>query len=141
MDSALELFCGVGGLHYALRQARPDVRVLRAFDLDDAAAATYRHNFPGTPLSTSSIVSLKAAELEALGADCWLCSPPCQPYTRQGLQLAEQDGRANALEHLLGLLEADGSLLPAALLLENVVGFESSRARARLHALLIGAGY
>ena len=42
----------------------------------------------------------------------WLLSPPCQPYTRQGLQHNESDRRATALEHLIDLLELDGSLLP-----------------------------
>jgi len=158
----LEFFSGIGGLHYAL--ARSGVmcfEVLRAFDLDDAAVRTYRHNHPGTPVSTANIGSLKSAELVALAGDCWLLSPPCQPYTRQGLQLGIADGRSSALTHLVDLLEraggegegegkgegegvaaADGApLLPDSLLLENVVGFESSPMRQRLHAVLVARGY
>jgi tRNA (cytosine38-C5)-methyltransferase len=102
--------------------------------------ATYRHNLPATQVSTANLCSIKPQELRC-GGDVWLLSPPCQPYTRQGLQLAEGDRRASALEHLLSQLELDSTLLPGALLLENVVGFESSAARARLHAVLTRAGY
>ena len=39
------------------------------------------------------------------------------------------------------MYELDGSLLPGALLLENVVGFESSASRKRLCTVLTTAGY
>ena len=170
MDSelkVLEFFSGIGGLHYALELAAPGSRVLRAYDVDDAANASYRHNHPTTPICARNIAALKASELA--GVDCWLLSPPCQPYTRQGPQRASDDKRAQALSHLIDLLEAEAaheeeeaaartneraehnevdaaasapsSLFPKAMLLENVVGFESSATRARLHRVLIRAGY
>jgi len=140
---ALEFFSGVGGLHYALQQSGALHEVMRAYDVDSAAVATYRHNHVETSVSTTNLCTIKAADLRAACGrnDLWLLSPPCQPYTRQGLQLAEGDRRATALEHLIDVLEHDSSLLPGALLLENVVGFESSASRARLHAVLTRAGY
>lgn len=141
--TALEFFSGIGGLHYAfMRAAHPDARMLTAFDVDDAAGRTYRHNFPDTRLSAADIASLKASDLEALAADAWLCSPPCQPHTRQGLQLGDSDRRSKALTHLVNLLDnGTEAMLPRALLLENVVGFESSSARGRLHAVLLRRGF
>lgn len=137
----LEFFSGIGGLHYALRDTRIPHKVLKSYDVDDAAVKTYRHNMPDTPVSTQNISSLKAAELPR--ADCWLLSPPCQPYTRQGLQLQGRDSRAAAMQHIIDLLELDeaNELRPTYLLLENVVGFESSGTRARIYAVLIAAGY
>ena len=139
----VEFFSGIGGLHYALRRAGVPHRVVRAYDVDVAAMSTYRHNMPQTSTSTIDLLRLKGEELRAACGrnDVWLLSPPCQPYTRQGLQLAANDGRASALEHLLDMIEGDASLLPSALLLENVVGFESSASRARLHAALVRADY
>ncbi|EOD23622.1 hypothetical protein EMIHUDRAFT_44391, partial [Emiliania huxleyi CCMP1516] len=138
----VEFFAGIGGLHYALQRSGVPHRVVQAFDVDDSAVRTYRHNLPRTPVSTKNIVSLQQADLQRLAADCWLLSPPCQPHTRQGLQLAESDGRAAALARLVDLLEAaDPPLLPSSLLLENVVGFESSSTRTRLRAVLLGRGY
>lgn len=137
----LEFFSGVGGLHYSLRRSGVPHRVLRAYDVDDAANRTYRHNLD-TAVSASDIGSIKSAELVELAADCWLLSPPCQPYTRQGPQLGEADGRSKALSHLVGLLEnGEEELLPALLLLENVAGFESSGMRTRLHGALVRRGY
>ncbi len=138
----VEFFSGIGGLHYGLRELGVAHSLVRAYDLDDVAVAVYKHNFAGTPVSTKNIVSLKSRELEELRADCWLLSPPCQPHSRQGLQLGELDGRSSALAHLVGLLDAgDEEMLPTSLLLENVVGFESSAMRARLHAVLSRRGY
>ena len=139
----LEFFSGVGGLHYALMQTGVSHIVRKAFDQDTAANATYMHNHPDTPVSTADLAKLKPSSLPgaAEANSLWLLSPPCQPYTRQGLQLAGKDKRASALEHLIDMLELDATLLPWALLLENVVCFESSTSRARLHALLTRAGY
>ena len=140
--TALEFFSGIGGLHYGLAGTNVPHKVLRAYDVDDSASLTYRSNFACTPCSKANIVSIKPAELEALGADIWLLSPPCQPYTRQGLQLGADDKRSNAMHHLIELLESGAeALLPQFLLLENVVGFESSSMRAKLHAVLTQRGF
>ena len=138
----LEFFSGIGGLHFAVRRADVPHRLACAFDLDDAAVRTYRHNMPGTRVSTQSIISLKSDDLRRFLADCWLLSPPCQPHTRQGLQLGDADSRSSPLTQLINLLEGcEAGLLPDSLLCENVVGFESSATRHRFHAVLVGRGY
>ena len=140
--AVLELFAGVGGLHYALRRAGVPHRVRCAFDVDDSALRVYRHNHCDTPTSGADIVSLSVTQLEAFAADTWLLSPPCQPFTRQGHMLGAADGRTSALLHIVSLLrDAPDGVLPAYLLLENVVGFESSSARAALLSTLLSRGY
>ena len=44
----LELFSGIGGMHYALKTACPGDRseVLAAVDISEVANEVYRHNFP-----------------------------------------------------------------------------------------------
>jgi tRNA (cytosine38-C5)-methyltransferase len=60
----------------------------------------------------------------------------------QGLQLGQLDKRASALLHLIEVLQSCGpDVLPTYLLLENVVGFESSGTRCQLHAALRSRGF
>lgn len=104
---------GVGGMHWAVGRAGLEqrVKVVGAYDLNDGANRTYRHNFPDTPVravrtvhvpprclhlfvcthasvgcSASSmqrdLASLDVHEVEAHAADIWLMSPPCQVQPR-----------------------------------------------------------
>ncbi len=44
------------------------------------------------------------AQLDKYAADLWVLSPPCQPFTRQGLKKDVQDFRAAPFQALLGRL-------------------------------------
>ncbi|KAI5075482.1 hypothetical protein GOP47_0009558 [Adiantum capillus-veneris] len=84
----------------------------------------YEYNFGHRP-NQGNIQHLTIKKLDGYDADAWLLSPPCQPYTRQGLQKDADDLRASSFLKLLEILP----LLckpPAFLFIENVVGFESS---------------
>lgn len=48
-----------------------------------------------------NIEKLSVKQLEAYKADMWLLAPPCQPYTRRGLQKDADDWRANSFMTLL----------------------------------------
>lgn len=50
-------------------------------------------------------------------------SPPCQPYTRIGLQQGSVDARAKSFLHLLKVL-GEMENKPKYILVENVKGFE-----------------
>jgi len=58
----------------------------------------------------------------------WLASPPCQPYTRQGLQKGSQDERAKSFLFLLNSIPKLEKP-PKYILIENVKGFEVSDTR------------
>eukprot|EP00966_Prymnesium_polylepis_P322986 7379210-Prymnesium_polylepis.1 len=93
-------------------------------------------------MSSIDLKSLRVEQLQRLAANMWLLSPPCQPYSRQGQQLGGADKRAGALTHIIDILEGcPSSVLPLYVLLENVVGFESSGMRQELHAALVRRGY
>eukprot|EP00892_Ulva_mutabilis_P011080 jgi/Ulvmu1/8344/UM042_0050.1 len=64
-----------------------------------------------------------------------MLAPPCQPYTRQGLKKDAGDARAKSFVALLARI-ASMKHPPQALLIENVVGFESSITRQALKGLL-----
>ena len=56
----LELFSGIGGMHYALKEAQkilPDFEfnVVRAIDISDVANQVYKHNFPNVEVKGKSL--------------------------------------------------------------------------------------
>ncbi|XP_068091655.1 tRNA (cytosine(38)-C(5))-methyltransferase isoform X2 [Hyperolius riggenbachi] len=69
-----------------------------------------------------------------------LMSPPCQPFTRIGLQGDVTDPRAKSFLHVLEVLPRLQKT-PKYILLENVKGFESSEARDNLIRMLRTCGY
>ncbi|KAI8143369.1 S-adenosyl-L-methionine-dependent methyltransferase [Fennellomyces sp. T-0311] len=126
----LEFFSGIGGLHYALNIAEIPASVVCAFDVNEIANQVYKHNFGHAP-SNKTIERLTAKDIERFKADCWLLSPPCQPYTQGGNKKDIDDPRAKALVHLIDLLpKLDNP--PSYMFLENVKNFEESQSRDRL---------
>ncbi|XP_062363634.1 tRNA (cytosine(38)-C(5))-methyltransferase isoform X7 [Cinclus cinclus] len=69
-----------------------------------------------------------------------LMSPPCQPFTRIGLQGDVSDPRTKSFLYILSILPRLQKL-PKYLLLENVKGFESSSARNELLQTLTTCGF
>ena len=51
-----------------------------------------------------NLEGITAAALDSFEADIWLMSPPCQPFTRRGLQLHAADRRSASFVHLLETL-------------------------------------
>ncbi|KAJ2305220.1 hypothetical protein IWW55_002045 [Coemansia sp. RSA 2706] len=127
-------------MHFALKETGIDFQVVRAFDINTVANEVYTHNFAEVPLMQRCIEALPMSMFEALKADLWTMSPPCQPYTRQGLQRGSDDMRSKSFLFLIDLL---GKLQrkPTFLLMENVVGFEKSDTRAILLRQLVRVGY
>jgi len=124
----LEFFAGIGGLHAAC----PWLDILCAFDIDRDAQRVYQANF-STPFKTCELASIKTELLDGFQADLWWLSPPCTPFTRKGLQKDLDDPRTLALFHLINQA---ARIRPKYLVLENVVGFESSRTAARIQDTL-----
>ncbi|KAF6722139.1 tRNA (cytosine(38)-C(5))-methyltransferase [Oryzias melastigma] len=100
----------------------------------------YKHNFPDTRLWNKSIEGLTLEDFDALSVDMVMMSPPCQPFTRIGLQGDVSDPRTKSFLHILHLLPRLHRL-PRFILLENVKGFETSTARDRLIDTLTECGY
>ena len=131
---ALELFCGIGGCAAAVGS---HADVAAAVDVNRRALAVYTHNFPHPALATD-LATLSPDAFARWAADLWWLSPPCQPYTRRGLQRDVEDPRAAGL---LSLLPKITAIRPPYIALENVPGFERSRSHALLLDVLDHAGY
>ena len=121
----LELFSGLGGWRYALRDRG---EVVAAYDVSEAANATYALNHGQEPRARE-LATLPLKELVELRADTWLLSPPCQPFCRMGNHRDLEDRRSLAFCHLMDLFR---EAPPDQLVLENVVGFSGSDAHALL---------
>ena len=124
-STAIDLFCGAGGLSEGLRQA--GFEILAAADHDPDSCATYRLNFPKTEVlegdltddfNRSKMIELASSSGENLGLLAG--GPPCQAFSqvRNHDRLLE-DPRNRLYREFVALLR---ELQPRALLLENVPG-------------------
>ena len=118
---ALEFYAGVGGFHYGLLKSGINADVVGSFDLNPTANEIYRHNFPNTAHLNRNICGLTASELDKLEPDIMHMSPPCQPFTRQGLRRDKDDRRTDSFFHLM-LTISEIRTPPNYILMENVQG-------------------
>ena len=122
--TAVDLFCGAGGLTLGLKQA--GFRVLAGIEIESIPANTFRLNHPDVICIQKDIrrvgavellhmMGLKRGELDLL-AGC----PPCQGFstlrTRKKVNSVDDD-RNNLLFEFLRMVEA---LSPRTLMMENV---------------------
>ena len=119
--TAIELFCGCGGLSTGLLDAGYDVRL--GVDNDSSSIVAYRHNhaYRGSRSMVADVAALRGDELlEAAGlasVDMLAGGPPCQPFSVAGKRLGLDDPRAALLGEYVRLVS---ELRPRAILLENV---------------------
>ncbi|KAI7754990.1 hypothetical protein M8C21_016354 [Ambrosia artemisiifolia] len=118
----LEFYSGIGGMRYSAMKAGVKAQMVEAFDINDLANDVYQHNFGHRPFQ-GNIQTLSAADLDRYRANVWLLSPPCQPYTRQGLQKQSADARASSFLRILEIIP-ELKQPPVMIFVENVVGFE-----------------
>ncbi|KAN0024790.1 hypothetical protein ACTFIV_009199 [Dictyostelium citrinum] len=138
----LEFYSGIGGMHYGLQESGLDFQVIQSFDINTNANLNYKYTF-NEDSSQKSIESYSVEDLEGFKANAWLMSPPCQPFTRLGLQKDDQDNRTNSFFHLLDVL-TKLKVPPTYILIENVFGFAkkgSSNTRDHLLDTLTKMGY
>jgi DNA (cytosine-5)-methyltransferase 1 len=146
--TAIDLFCGAGGLSEGLRQA--GFKILAAADHDPDSCATYRLNFPETEVlegdltessHRSKLIELATRQGEDL--DLLAGGPPCQAFSqvRNHDRLLE-DPRNRLYREFVSML---GDLRPRALLLENVPGLiqmKSGAIRSQMERdLSLGGAY
>lgn len=135
----LELFSGIGGMHYALRESGISFQVVAAIDINPLANQVYNHNFGLHKAKNSNILGLTAETIRQMNVNVIMMSPPCQPFSRNGNFGDVADHRADPFVHLCNLLEHTPSV--DFILLENVKGFERSKACELYKTKLIEAGF
>lgn len=137
--TAIDLFCGAGGLSEGLRQA--GVHVLAGNDFDDRAGETYAHThkearFLGGPIQQLSAQDfLSAARLKPGQLDILAGGPPCQAYSVYNHQRGMQDARSMLFREYLRIVEG---LAPRWVIMENVMGLLSVGGGAAVQAIAEG---
>ncbi|EFA09160.1 tRNA (cytosine(38)-C(5))-methyltransferase [Tribolium castaneum] len=134
----LELYSGIGGMHWALKVSGVEGTIKAAVDINPTANSVYKHNFPHINLLNRNVQSLTPQFINKLGVNTILMSPPCQPFTRNGLQEDINDERTKSFIHVLAILP---DLKVTRILIENVKGFERSKMRDLLIETLEKCGF
>lgn len=143
--TALDLFCGAGGLSEGLRQA--GFNVIGAVDNDPFACKTYKLNHGKTKLWQTDInklsgrtlmneLSIHSGQLDLLAA-----CPPCQGFstirTKNGSK-TNRDPRNNLIFEVIRFIR---SLRPKMVMLENVPGLIYSECFYKFKQELYKLGY
>lgn len=124
--TAIDLFCGAGGLSEGFRQA--GFHVLAGQDHDAAAgetfAATHQEaKFIGGPIQKVRPQDLlKAAGAKIGEIDVIVGGPPCQGYSVYNHQRGTNDPRAGLFREYLRIVEG---IMPKWIVMENVTGITS----------------
>jgi DNA (cytosine-5)-methyltransferase 1 len=143
--TAIDLFCGAGGLSAGLEMA--GFRVLAGVDLFDAAGKTFEATHPharfiGKPIEDVTtaelmeVTGLKRGELTILAG-----GPPCQAYSVYNHQRGMHDSRATLFREYLRIVEG---MQPEWIVMENVMGIYSIAGGAAVCAIkdeLAALGY
>lgn len=129
--TAIDLFCGCGGLTQGLKDA--GCRVLAGVDIDGLSVETYRLNHPEVHVWQHDIRLLSPSEvMAALGIEpgqlgLLVGCPPCQGFssirTLNGARIIEDPRN----ELVFDFLRYVRGLRPRALMLENVPGLNNDR--------------
>ncbi|XP_012271848.1 tRNA (cytosine(38)-C(5))-methyltransferase isoform X1 [Orussus abietinus] len=135
----LELYSGIGGMHYAFQESGAKGTIVASVDINPVSNEVYRFNFPHTLNLNRNIQSFDVKEIESMNIDCFLMSPPCQPFTRVGLKKDISDNRSSSFQHVLKLIPEIKSL--KYILVENVKGFEKSQMRKQLISCIESSGF
>ncbi len=142
--TAIDLFCGAGGLTQGLKQAGFDV--VGAVESHETYAESYKLNHPRTNLKLSDItkidpkeyakeLGLKVGELDLL-AGC----PPCQGYSTIGTRNRgkKNDPRNDLVYEVLRFAVA---FQPKTIMMENVPALANDERLAKLRQDLEDLGY
>ena len=121
--TALDIFCGVGGLSLGLSQA--GFQLVGGADLDEQTLETHKLNFPGVPTHPCDLFEETGSAIRkglGLGTkviDLLAGGPPCQGFSTGGVR-AKSDPRNQGIMAFARLVE---ELRPRYFLMENVRGF------------------
>jgi len=137
--TAIDLFCGAGGLSEGLRQA--GFSVLAGNDFDEAAGETYAAThadakFLGGPIQSLSAEDfLRASGLVRGELDVLAGGPPCQAYSVYNHQRGMHDDRSSLFREHLRMVDG---LQPKWVVMENVTGIFSAGGGSAVAAITEG---
>lgn len=107
----IDMFCGIGGFHYAL--SKIGAKCVFACDIDEESRRTYHANFGVQP--AGDITTIDAAEIPE--HDIFCAGFPCQPFSIIGDRAGFDDSRGTLFFDIARILKEKK---PAAVIMENV---------------------
>lgn len=137
--TAIDLFCGSGGVTLGLKQA--GFRVIGAVDADPTACKTYRKNHRNVKLIERDIRLVAPSEFFGLipeRLDLIAVCAPCQPFSSQNRKRSKKDDRARLILDALPFIDIFD---PKLVFLENVPGLEAKPVYREFTRRLSAAGY
>jgi len=142
--SAVDLFCGAGGLTNGLRRAGIDV--VAGIDIDDGCRYAYEHNNRPARFVHDDIAKVSADTIRQhwdrsgdLSLRLLVGSPPCQPFSSANTRKKSSDPRRGLMRHFARLAI---ETLPDFVVLEEVPNVKNSHEYEMLKArLLVAGGY
>ncbi|WP_368427926.1 DNA cytosine methyltransferase [Sulfuricaulis sp.] len=143
--TALDLFCGAGGLTEGLRQA--GYKVLGAVELDPLASRAYRLNHKRVRLWETDVRRLTGpAILQALGLkrgdlDLLAACPPCQGFSAMRTNNGTRWNRDARNDLIFDVLRLIRTLRPVSVMLENVPRLSKNRRFKKFRTKLESLGY
>lgn len=114
-------------------------KVIAAIDINENANATYQHNYPDVNCLNKNIQKLRIKDFQDV--NCILMSPPCQPFSRNGMFKDIEDRRADAFVIVCEIIKSQQLPKLSYVLMENVMGFEKSQMRGIFIEALSSAGF
>lgn len=126
MLTAIDLFCGAGGLSEGFRQS--GFHILAGNDFDEYAGQTFAATHPEATFLPGPIQKLKAEDfLKAAGLkvgelDCLIGGPPCQAFSVYNHQRGMHDERSALFREYLRIVKG---IRPKWIVMENVTGILS----------------
>jgi len=144
--TAIDLFCGAGGLTQGLKEA--GFSVIAAVEFEPRAAGTYQANHPSCRLFECDIYDLEPRQvMKTLGLrkgalDLLAGCPPCQGFSRMrnrnGGRVVRDRPKKDLVLRFADFVEA---LLPRTVMMENVPGLETDWRFTHLKSALRKLGY
>jgi DNA (cytosine-5)-methyltransferase 1 len=112
----IDLFCGIGGFHQALKNINGEC--VFACDIDEKCRKSYEENYGILP--ESDITKINIDEIPPFDILC--AGFPCQPFSKAGFQKGFNDNRGNLFFNICDIVKKHK---PKYLLLENVRNLSS----------------
>lgn len=138
---AIDLFCGIGGLTYGLRQAK--IKVLAGLDNDESCAYSYEKNnkckFIAADVSKYDFNEMKKLYSKESIRALVGCAP-CQPFSSHTYKAKnrEEDTRWNLIDYFLQAIKV---LNPHVISMENVRGITKTEIFEKFVNQLKDLGY
>lgn len=109
----IDLFCGIGGFHQALKKMGENFECVLACDIDKNCREVYKENYGIEPVS-----DIKSVDETSMPDFDLLCAGfPCQPFSNGGNKLSFDDSRGLLFDEIIRIARVKQ---PKFMFLENV---------------------